>query len=227
MPERHPAEALKMTDINISTCGQNVQLDGDISIDFPEGFMDEESLVKFSYATTAGELFGPFILPPESRLISAILSLHPEKKVTFKKPIKITMPHCLHLENETDTSRISFCKACQTDYDIVNGQKVFRFTPMSPDEKVCLFSELKQLEDCGEVQVPFASLYSHHCCYQCIVENIYPKQTSDESLLFILQAKPKHLGKTSDYTIEYIVTHALKHCLKVSFFSGFEKSLGI
>ena len=211
-PLQHPSEGLTMKTIEIPRSGkENVILGDDISVDFPEDFIEETSL-EFDYAITAGESFGPFSLPKGSRLISAILSLHPKKDVDFKKAIKITMPHTLHSEEDG----LVFCKAKVTDFSSLNDQKVLTFEVPS-DQKVSQFSKQQQIEDGTEVKVSFASWDTLHSCHLCMTTKPSPntRNITEDNTLFFIEAKPRNLGKSREFTIEYIVTEFLKPCLKV------------
>ncbi len=204
-----------MSSIEITRSGkQNVALGHGISVDFPEGLFDEEKIT-FRYAVTAGVNFGLFKLPNDGRLISAILSLHPEKDVTFKKPISITMPHNLY--SETDLIKgIKFCKAKVNNFRTVNGQKALVFSEVSA-EAVSQFSRPTQIEDYNEVKEFCATFNTLHTCHYCLAsDHFYKQNISDDSQLYIVEIKPLNLGKSSDFYITYAVFEFRALCYKVS-----------
>ncbi len=207
---------MKMRSIEITRGGkQNVALGHGISVDFPEGFIDEEKIA-FRYAVTAGVNFGLFKLPINSRLISAILSLHPEKDVTFKKPISITMPHNLY--SETDLIKgIKFCKAKVDDFRTVNGQKALVFSEVSAEEIVTQFSRPTKIEDYGEVKESCATLGTPHTCHYCLSDYLCKQKVTDDSQLFLIQFKPTNLGKSREFCIDYVVVEFLRPCLQVGY----------
>ena len=214
-PSKHPSEDLKLASITIPQSGGNRTLQDDVSIDFPEGFIDDPRIT-FKYGVFSADYFGPCLFPPGVRPVSAILVLHPENEnVRFKPGVKITMPHCLWLKDAEDCRRVKILKAETADYITVHGRKVLKFNEVSGKEELSLFTEVQNVDNCGKVMVPFASHYSCHCCCYCIGE-LYMEDTNT-AMFCLAQSKPKNLGESSEFLVQYTLSYFLKTCFRVCF----------
>lgn len=213
VPARHLSECAKMSSRTIPRSGGSLILnEDDVSVDFPEGFIEKPSL-SFEYNVTSGESFGPCSFPRGVRPVSAFLSLHPKEDITFTKPMKITMPHFIHLEDAEDCSKLMYYKARVTDYKIVNGHKTLQFSKVSPKEKVSLFTQIQNTDDCDQRRIPFATLHTSHCCHYCICE--CTRADTDQAMFYLVQAKQKNLSEENDFAIHYCLPYFLKSCLRV------------
>ncbi len=205
-----------MSTIKISKNGeQNVALGHGISVNFPEGFIDEDEIV-FNYAVNGVVEFGPLSLPNhKSQLISAILSLHPEKNGKFKKPISITIPHKLYIDNE-QSNGIKFCKAEVNSSKLVDGQNVIDFKEVSAHDHVTLFSRPTQIEEYGEVKEFCATLETLHTCHYCLSsDDFHEFKVFDRTQFFIVEIKPLNLGISRNFSISYSVVEFNSLCQKV------------
>ena len=70
-----------------------------ISITVPEGAVPDFTIFPIEIGTC---LYGPFQFPEESTLISPILMLCPQIKISLKKPIIVTLPHLLIKATDSD-----------------------------------------------------------------------------------------------------------------------------
>ena len=217
LPLLHPSEELQLETMTILQSGGHRDLQDDISIDFPPGFTESSSGMSFQYGVFSPYELGPCVLPEGTSLVSAILALHPASQhTTFNEGgIKITMPHFSRLETAEDCSKINVLKAGLDDYEITNEGKVLSFQKVS-DHEVSPFTRLQEIKDCGQVGVPYVSFDSLHCCFYCIVKEIRKEKTENANFC-IAQFKPKSLGNSSEFEVQYTLSYFLETCYKVSF----------
>lgn len=187
--------------VNIKSTGDKLTLKDDhIELIFPEGFI-ECSSISFRYSATTQDFFGPCSFPKDVRLVSAILSLHPEKNIQFLKPITISMPHFIHVENEDECKNLAYFKACLDDYKIVDGEKVINFKKVE---------NMNVTYDCKQRQ---ATLHATHCCFYCIAEYNITRNDTNRASFCIAYAEEK-LGESIYF--HYCVLYLLPSCMKVS-----------
>ncbi len=201
---------------SISNSGDRLVLSqDDVTVVFPEGFIEEPSL-NFMYGVQTHEFFGPCQFPPGVRPVSAILSLHPEENVKFLKPIEISMPHFINLETEEDCKRLTCFKACLNDYKIVKGKKLLDFKPMSPEIETTLFTYLQKTHGSKKVlknRLQFARIYVDHCCCYCVGE--YLAEDTNKAMFCLVQAQEISHTEPRKYTLHYCLPYCLKTCTRV------------
>ena len=211
----HPSEELPLETMTVPQSGGHRELQDDISIEFPPGFTENSSGMSFQYGVFSPYELGPCVLPESMSLVSAILALHPASQhTTFEKGIKITMPHFYRAESAEDCSKIKVLKAELGDYEITEEGKVLKFERVSDQEKVLLFTRLQEIEDCGQVGVSYVEYSTVHCCFYCIGK--VRKEQTENANFCLAQFKPRSLGNSDDFFVQYTLSYFLPSCYQVS-----------
>lgn len=168
-----------------------------ITVNIDRGTVAEGETVQFEYGIT---LFGSFIFTDNKRPISPILWLCSNETTTFKKPITVTLPHCLVglTEEEISHFEVSFAKANHNRCEIsCDGQQVFIFNP----------SPSPQSFD-GSSGV----LNTYHCCFLCIVaKNTHEIALRAGYCLSCIDYSPS----PTQHEIYVCATFLLQSCLEV------------
>ena len=211
----HPSEELPLENMIIPQSGSHRELQDNISIEFPLGFTENSSGMCFQCGIFSPSELGPCVLPEGMSLVSAILALHPASQHTpFRKEIKITMPHFCGLETAEDCSKIKVLKAELGDYDITKEGNALKFKEVSDQEKVSLFTRLEEIEDCGQVGVLYAEYSTVHCCFYCFGK--VRKEETEKANFCLAQFKPKSLGNSDKFLVQYTLSYFLPSCFQVS-----------
>ena len=171
----------------------------DVSVVFPAGFIAQPSLT-FQYCVKTHE--NPHTFPPGVRPVSAVLALHPESDVNFLKPVEVTMPHFIDLEDEDDCKRLKVFVAGP----IKPGEEGLNFKAMSQDAAISLltsrpynYKHMKQ----------YAKFSIEHCCNFCVGE--YFKEDTDKALIVLARAQSKL--KVEDHSRELFLHHCFHYNL--------------
>ena len=215
----HQSEELLLETMTIPQSGGHKELQDDISIDFPPGFSESGSGMSFQYGIFSPSDLGPCVLPEGMSLVSAILALHPVSQcTTFRKKIKITMPHFYRVETAEDCSKIKVLKAELGDYEITKEGKVLKFKEVPDEHELSLFTRFQQIEDCGQVGVSYAEYNTLHCCYYCMATEDIRKEDTENADFCLTQFKPKSrtLGNSDEFLVQYTLSYFLSTCNRVS-----------
>ena len=129
--------------------------DHDITLRIPEGTVAKGEKFHIEIGVA---MYGPFIFPEKTQIISPIVWLCIQESVELKKPLRLILPHFLVglSRKRLQYHNITFTKASH-EYSFENGQMMYRF------------------EDSG-AQVLLASsgnkgygvIRLTHCCFYCI-----------------------------------------------------------
>ncbi len=187
--------------ITIKSAGGILELcDDDIKIVFPKGFISQQSIT-FNYRVLNHELFGSHSFPSNIRPVSIMLALDPQERVQFLKPIEITIPHYIGLENEDDCASLKFLTASS---DIHTGQQKLDFKEVSEDMRFSLFTSRKKIQ--------YATLYAHHCCHFCV--GVIFREDTNKALFCLTQATSKDFTNGS-FEVDLCIHYNLRTCMKV------------
>ncbi len=85
-----------------------------ISVTVPEGAVPELTIFPIEVGTC---LYGPFQFPQGLTPISPILMLCPQKKISLKKPIIVTLPHLLIKATESDIKYLNI-RVVKADHEV-------------------------------------------------------------------------------------------------------------
>ena len=171
----------------------------DFSLEIPEGAIPEGERLTIDVGVA---LFGPFQFPEGLRPVSPVfwVCVRDNSNFQFSKPVTITIPHFLHLENDEDIQSLglTFLKADHNeDYD---GLHEFQLTDGEMD-----FKSVKT----------HAILKTTHFCYDCIAAKDIPT-ILEKSWFCITAVLPEYYvpvaGRVNAYF--FITFLNLKTCLK-------------
>ena len=169
-----------------------------ISVVFSAGFIAQPSLT-FQCCVKTHE--NPHTFPPGVRPVSAVLALHPESDVTFLKPVEVTIPHFIDLEDEDDCERLKVFVAGPNK----PGEEGLHFKAMSQDAVISLFTSGPYKH-----RKQYATFSIKHCCHFCVGE-FYTKKDTDKALLVLARAQSKL--KADNYSRELFLHHCFHYDL--------------
>ena len=181
--------------VSIPASGGTLKLKEDgVSVVFPAGFIAQPSLSFQCYVKTHEN---PHTFPAGVRPVSAVLALHPESDVTFLKPVEVTMPHFIDLEDEDDCKRLKVFVAGPN----IPGEEGLHFKAMSQDA-VSLFTSGSYKH-----RKQYATFSIKHCCHFCVGE-FYTKKDTDKALLVLTRAQ-----KAENYSRKLFLHHCFHYDL--------------
>ena len=167
----------------------------DISIHIPQGTLPVGSRM---HVEVGSAMYGPFSFPPNMRPVSPILWICPQEDSGLCKPLKITLPHTVKYEDDTD---LTFMKANHNNFSVAdNGYKMFKF------EEMTQYEIIEFDEKCG-------SVYTTKFCSICIARNITKPTIYRYWLSCIKRYKTKLL---TSFELEYCAAYSLGTCMEVS-----------
>ena len=137
--------------------------DHDITLRIPEGAVSKGEKFHFEIGVT---MYGPFIFPEKTQIISPIVWLCIQENIELKKPLQLILPHFLIGQSRTKLQyhKIKFAKASH-DYFLKNGQMMYQFKDSSA--KVLFASR------------GYGVIISTHCCFYCIQADHTPELARD------------------------------------------------
>ena len=168
----------------------------DFSLEIPEGAIPEEETVTIDIGVA---LYGPFQYPEGLRPVSPVfwLCVRDKKLSQFLKPVTVTIPHFLDLENHNDIESLglTFLKG---DHEM-NSQQMYQFQQA---EGNVLFEPLKK----------HGVLQTTHFCYLCITSKISLKLIR-KAMFCVYAAIPRAMSPREPAYVYFFVTFLLSTCL--------------
>ena len=190
-------ESKELPSTTIPASGGILKLkEDDVSVVFPAGFIAQSSLSFQCYVKTHEN---PHTFPPGVRPVSAVLALHPESDVVFLKPVEVTIPHFIDLEDGDDCKRLKIFKAGPNK----PGEEGLHFKAMSQDA-ISLFTSRPYKH-----RKQYATFSIEHCCNFCVGE--YFKEDTDKALIVLARAQSKL--KVDGHSRELFLHHCFHYNL--------------
>ena len=169
----------------------------DFRLEIPEGAIPEEERVTIDIGVA---LYGPFQYPEDLRPVSPVFRVCVRDQTSFRflKPVTITIPHCLNLENTEDVESLgmTFLKG---DHEMTS-QKVYQFQRA---EGQAIIEPRKRN---GVLQIT-------HFCYLCITSK-KSKKSIRKAMFCISAAIPHTMSPSEPAYVYFFVTFLLKNCLE-------------
>ena len=170
----------------------------DFHLDIPEGAIPEGESITIDIGVA---LYGPFQYPEGLRPVSPVfwLCVRDKKLSQFLKPVTVTIPHFLHLENGNDIEslELSFLKG---DH-VMNSQQMYQFQKLEGSVNM-LFKPLKK----------YGVLQTTHFCYLCISSKISLKLIR-KAMFCVYAAIPRVMSPREPAYVYFFVTFLLSTCL--------------
>ncbi len=197
----------------VTNKGQTFHSDEDgYTITIPEGAVKEGTEITLHHGVAPHSPYGPFEFDEGVQPVSPILLLCPEPANTvFLKPIEVTLPHFIACETLEDCNRLSFSKARHDNFRVDNNCKIYLFETVTDKNIVHSVSQgdLKS----KKIRYDAATLYTQHCCYLCIQNNVYEEDTRN-TCFSLHQIVPKDQTR-HDYKVYYCLSYQLDTCNEV------------
>ncbi len=175
----------------------------DITIDVPEGAIEEEVLDIKVGLTLHGPGPGPFSYPDGLRPVSVFLLMCPQREVTLLKPIQVTLPliiDCAQGSIDSSNCGLTPLKACHDNYDDV--KKINRFKAF----------DVEDLKVFKHKNFNYSSFLIDHFCYVCLAGGT----TRPLNLSYCLSCiKPSVFPLKRSSTIHFCVSFFMVACLEV------------
>ncbi len=198
--------------VTVTSKSQTVDEDG-YSIFIPEGAVKEGTKITLHHGVAPHSPYGPFDFDEGAQPVSPIILLCPEPANTvFLKPIEVTLPHFIACETQKDCNNLSFSKARHDNFRVDNSRKIYKFEKVTDGKMV----HLCQYDRKSKIPQGAATLYTQHCCYICIQENISEEETNSKKVFSLAQIVPKHRDYSKESRVYYCLSYHLKTCLKVT-----------
>lgn len=164
----------------VSTTGAKLHSsEDDFTLSIPEGALKPNVQSSVHHGVVRFGPAGPFEFPDGWRAVSPIVYFCFSVDVELTKPAAITLPHCFDCSGSDDFGSLSFLKASDHNYRIENGEKVFRFEPVEPEDEVSF-----------TFSAQYGELHTKHFCYYCIALKHYSQATLASTRLCLVVAKP-------------------------------------
>ena len=168
----------------------------DFGLEIPAGAIPEGESITIDIGVA---LYGPFQYPEGLRPVSPVfwVCVRDQKDFQFLKPVEITIPHCLNLENRNDIETLDL-SILKGDHEM-NPQQIYQF----------------QKHEGGSVLEPlkkYGILKTTHFCSQCIAIDI--KKEYIQKAMFSISAVFPSVISTTD-SAYFFITFLLKTCLNV------------
>ena len=171
----------------------------DFSLEIPEGAIPEGERLTIDVGVA---LFGPFQFPEGLRPVSPVFwaCVHDNPNFIFSKPVTVTIPHFLDLENDGDIKSLGLT-SLKANHN-KNSDGLYEFQPTDGDMD---FKSVKT----------HAILKSTHFCYLCITAKDIP-ETLNNPWFCITAVLPEYSASVGGRVNAYFfVTFLnLKTCLK-------------
>lgn len=183
-------------------------------ISVPPGAVPKGERITLKHGIVPHGGFGQFQFPDGMHPVSPIVSVLSTTKHKFRKPIEITMPHCINCETPDNCNKLAVFKACHTNGE--NGLPTYLFEEM-PRQNLSHFIVCSK--EIGTV-MPYTAYSTEHCCYWCV--GTYSKNDTDNLTMFCLtEARQKSAEESRELVIHYCLSYHLPTCLKVKINSIF------
>ena len=169
----------------------------DLTLKIPEGAIPEGESLTIDIGVA---LYGPFQYPEGLRPVSPVLWICVQDRkhnMHFRKPVSITLQHCLIVESEEEIESLglTFLKG---DHE------------MNPEGKY----QFHRVEDSlFKAKTDYGTLQTHHFCYQCIVCNI-SEFTIQRTKFCLCGTIPRTLVYDKRMYVVFFVTFLLEACLE-------------
>ena len=167
----------------------------DFSLEIPEGAIPEGETVTIDIGVA---LYGPFQYPEGLRPVSPVfwLCVRDKKFFHFLRPVTVTIPHFLDLENHNDIESLglTFLKG---DHEM-NSQQMYQFQQA---EGNVLFEPLKK----------HGVLQTTHFCYLCISSKISLKLIR-KAMFCVYAAIPRAMSPREPAYVYFFITFLLSTC---------------
>ena len=167
----------------------------DFSLEIPEGAIPEGETVTIDIGVA---LYGPFQYPEGLRPVSPVfwLCVRDKKFFHFLRPVTVTIPHFLDLENHNDIESLglTFLKG---DHEM-NSQQMYQFQQA---EGNVLFEPLKK----------HGVLQTTHFCYLCISSKISLKMIR-KAMFCVYAAIPRAMSPREPAYVYFFITFLLSTC---------------
>lgn len=182
---------------------QSYTIDGhDITINIPEGAIDEGQIVHFEIGVA---LYGPFILPENTQPISPIIWFCLlEKNVNLKKPFQLIIPHFL---TQLSQERLNHYKVCfaKANHDYLissNDDIMYSFYDYDSES---LFTSI----GCRS----YGILVTNHFCFYCLKANTSAELAKDAGYSL---ARIENSLTPQRNEIIFCAIYFLETCIRVS-----------
>ena len=173
--------------------------DHDITLRIPKGAVAEGEKVHLEVAIT---MYGPFIFPENTKLISPVLWLCLlEEDTKLRKPLEIVLPH--YLVGNIQQCHIGFMKANHNDYKMNDScQMYYTFKPLHSD------TALVYREGQG-----YGVTCTDHLCYLCL--GARGNNIEENTSYCLARFESQESGPQKEF--DFCALYSLKTCLQVQY----------
>ena len=176
-----------------------------IKLIVPEGAVRDG---KFLHLQVGLALYGPFVWPKNSSIVSPIVGLcmvQPGNEVIeLQKPVEIRIPHYSEVQ---DYQNLTFLKANHSsDIVTIDGKPKFSLKPFQIQE-----TNGERIH--FEPGSAFGTLHTKHFCYLCIAKK-YTQNCTEEANFCLMGAMPDPPRKS--FELYFCVSYMLDTCMEVS-----------
>ena len=169
----------------------------DFQLEIPDGAIALEQRVTIDIGVA---LYGPFLYPENIRPVSPVFwaCVRDQRNFRFLKPVKVTIPHFLKLENAKDVESLgmTFLKG---DHEMTS-QQVYQFR--RAEGKVIIEPHKRN-----------GVLQTSHFCYLCITSK-KSKKSIRKAMFCIYTAIPHTMSPSAPAYVYFFVTFLLATCLE-------------
>ena len=169
----------------------------DFQLEIPDGAIALEQRVTIDIGVA---LYGPFLYPEDLRPVSPVFwaCVRDQRNFLFLKPVKVTIPHFLKLENAKDVESLgmTFLKG---DHEMTS-QQVYEF--QRAEGKVIIEPHKRN-----------GVLQTCHFCYLCITSK-KSKKSIRKAMFCIYAAIPYTMSPSEPAYVYFFVTFLLATCLE-------------
>ena len=179
-----------------------------IKLIVPEGAVPDKKFLRVQIGVA---LYGPFVWPKNSSIVSPIVRLcmvQPEDEVIeLQKPVKVRIPHFINCSEDEDCKNLTFLKANHSsDLVSINGKPKYSLKPFhtQPTDGERIHFEPGH---------SFGTLHTKHFCYLCITEK-YTRSCTEKANFCLMGAMPDPPPKS--FELYFCVSYMLDTCMEVS-----------
>ena len=169
----------------------------DFQLEIPDGAIALEQRVTIDIGVA---LYGPFLYPEDLRPVSPVFwaCVRDQRNFLFLKPVKVTIPHFLKLENAKDVESLgmTFLKG---DHEMTS-QQVYQFQRAEGQVIIEPHKRNGVLQTC-------------HFCYLCITSK-KSKKSIRKAMFCIYAAIPHTMSPSEPAYVYFFVTFLLATCLE-------------